>query len=257
MEKKRIIFITLTLIIITMPVTITSGQTTSSQLLDNLQVSSNGSYVTSNIALQNGVSYQIVVSGTYFTVKGDLTQNNQQDAMYGTQDKWTTHYSTSDGLYIDRWSIGSKQWGAYNSDHNYQCSLVGNGSKVSFWVYSASYNGNSGSLTVQILGSPVPPSPSAPTPTPTSPTPTMTVTQTPSTSIPAGTSPSPDSSPTTTNSHNTSPSLSPTNPPIVTASPNQNSGSLFEGPVTVVMALVVSAIVVSLVFLLLSKRKRT
>ena len=251
MEKKSgILLITVILIIISFPVTITSAQTTNSQLLDNLQVPSNGSQVTSNIALQNGASYQIVVSGTYFTVAGDLTQNNQQDAMYRTNDKWATHNNSPDGLYIDRWSAGSKQWGAYSADHSYQYTLIGNGSKVSFWVSSSSYSGNSGSLTVQILGSPV--APSSITPTPTKPTgtaaPTESATQTPSTSAtPTGTSPLVTPSAT----------LGSTNTPIVTASPNQPSYTSIDGSLTVIFALILSVIVVAIVFLLLSKRKKT
>jgi hypothetical protein len=258
MEKKgRIILITLMLITLSIPVMIASGQTSNSQLLDNIEVSSNGSHVSSNIALQNGVSYQIVVSGTYFTVSGDLTQNNQQDAMYETHDKWMTQDTALNGLYVDSWSIGSKQWGPYNSDHNYQCSLVGNGSKVSFWIYSSTYNGNSGSLSVQILGSPVaPPSPTPTQTSTTSPTPTISAAQTPSASpTPLSTSPQPSQSPTSTNSHTTTPTPSSTSP-IITNSPNQTSGLQIEGPVTIGIALIVSIIVVALVLYLLSKKNK-
>ncbi|MGD6850489.1 MAG: hypothetical protein ACQCN6_00335 [Candidatus Bathyarchaeia archaeon] len=251
-KKSCIILFTLMLIITSIPVTVTSAQ--GSQLLDNLQVPSNGSHVTSNIALQNGVNYQIAVSGAYFTVEDDLTQSNQQDAMYGTHDKWTTHDSGSNGLYIDRWSVGSKQWGSYSSDHNYQCSLIGNGTKVSFYIYSSSYSGNDGSLTVQILGSPT--APSSPTPTTASPTPTGS-TLTPSTSpTPTGESPSPNTSSTPTNPPNTSATPSSTNPQTTTASPDQTSGLPFDGPVTVVLAVGLSVVVVALVILVLGKRKR-
>jgi hypothetical protein len=250
MEKKNgALLIAFILIIVSLPFTITAGQT-SNQLLDNLQIPSNGSSVLSNIALQNGVSYQIVVSGTYFTVSGDLTQNNQQDAMYRTSDKWATHNDSPEGLYIDRWSVGSKQWGTYSADHSYQYTLIGNGSKVSFRIYSSAYSGNSGSLTVQILGSPAAPSSITPTPTPTTGTavPTEPATQNPSTSsTPTATSPS--ATPSATSGS--------TNTPIITASPNQPSSNPIDGSISIVVALIVSVIVVAIVFLLLSKRKKT
>jgi len=257
-KKTRFILITLLTICLILPVSIVMAQ--SSQLLDNLQVPSDGSIVTSNIALQNGVSYTIVVSGSYFTLKGDLTQNNQQDAMYGTHDQWKTHDSTPNGLYIDQWAAGSKQWGAYSTDNRYQCTLIGNGSKVSLWIYSTTYSQNSGSLTVQILGSIAQ---GAPTPTPTiqvapSPTPvtSASATQTVSTA-----SPSPDPSPslniasTPTDSNVVSPTPNAPSPQAGTATPDQTKGSLFGGQLTIIAVLVISVVVLALVILFLRKKQ--
>jgi hypothetical protein len=117
------------------------GSPTSKDVLDVIQVSSRGAIVKSIIALQDKVSYDIVVSGVYYT--GGGSSKNAHDAMYVTQNDWSTYTNDQNGLYIDRWVVGSKQWGAYNSEHIYRYTIVGNGTEVSFRIYDPDTPSNS------------------------------------------------------------------------------------------------------------------
>lgn len=213
---------------------IASAANTTNSVLETLQVPSDGSRVSSTIALQNGVNYEIVVSGIYYT--GTPIQNNQADAMYASHDQWVTHVTDQSGLYIDSWNLGSKQWGDYNSNHIYRYSLAGNGSQVNFWIYSSSYHDNSGSLTIQILGSIVAPQSPTPGPTPTPTAPTQT----------------PIISPTM------SPSNSPSNSPTVSASPTGTiSPTQIAGfPLEYEIAIAIIAVIIVVVILAVILRKR-
>jgi len=247
LSMKKTIFVFLIIILVinfSVPFIRVISAANSDSVLFTLEVPADGSRVSSTIALQNGVSYQIVVSGVYYT--GTPIQNNQQDAMFASQDQWVTHVTGQSGLYIDRWNVGSKQWGNYNSDHIYRYSLIGNGSQVNFWIYSSSYSSNGGSLTVQILGSPT--APQSPTPAPPTPTPTTSTTfdQTSTTSPTTLPSNSPTSSP------NDFPTVSATQ--TANISPTQIGGFPSEYGVTIAIV-VIAAIIVAILAVILKKQK--
>lgn len=248
---KKTIFILIIILVINFSIPlirVISGANAESVLF-TLEVPSDGSRVSSIIALQNGVSYQIVVSGIYYT--GTPIQNNQQDAMYASNDQWATHIAGQSGLYIDRWNVGSKQWGDYNSDHIYSYTLTGNGSQVNFWIYSSSYSSNMGSLTVQILGTPT--APQSPTPAPPTPTPTTSTTpnQTPITTT------SPTASP--TNSPSSTPNSTPTGSvtPTATISPSQITGAPSEDWIIIAIAVIVAIIVIVILAVGHTKKTKT
>jgi hypothetical protein len=249
MKKISIILlITILSVSISIPFESVSTASGTDSLLETLQIPSDGSKVSSTIALQNGASYKIIVSGIYSTASP--VQSNQQDAMYASHDNWATHLTGQSGLYIDRWTLGSKQWGNYDPDHIYQYTLTGNGSKINFYINDPSYNDNAGSLTVQILGTPVAPQS---TPTPTS---TASSAPTSSTSPTQSATSTPIGSPTTqpTNSPSSTQNSSPSQ--TATLSPTQSSDPLSGSTVTFVLAAIVTIIVVAaLIFVLLRKQK--
>ncbi|MCL2359382.1 hypothetical protein [Candidatus Bathycorpusculum sp.] len=221
-------------------------------VLDNLQIPSDGTSVVSNIALQDGISYEIVASGTYNT-GGTPIINYQQDAMYTTQDNWATHTSGQNGLYIDCWTVGSKQWDAFNAEHIYRYTIVGNGSKISFRIHDTSFKDNSGSIYVQILGSPT--VPQSPTPTSTAPASTSTSiseTPPPSTWSTPNTPTNPDTTPTLpVDASNASPTpTSPTNTSTSTGHPE-----LFGNTFVIVTTLIVTVAVASVLIFTLRKSK--
>ncbi len=227
---------------------IVSASSSTNSVLDTIQVSSDGSITSSTIALQNGVTYQIIASGIYFT--STPTQDNQNDASYSSHDQWATHTNSVSGLYIDRWQLGSKQWGEYNSNHIYQCSMTGNGSKVNFWITDSNYNDNLGSLTVQISGPIVAPQTSTPT---SSPAPTQSSTA-PSTS--------PNSSPSSTPEVTVSPTQTaqPTTVETQTPQPTHNSSQPVEDNTTTTIIVIASAVigttVVSAAIMLVKRKSR-
>ena len=214
-------------------------------VLDVLEVSSNGTSIVSNIALQNEVNYEIVVSGVYYT-GGNPIINNAHDAMYATQNNWATHTNEQSGLYIDQWTVGSKQWGAYNSEHIYRYTLIGNGSKISFRIHASSYNDNSGSLNIQILGSPT-----APTPTPTA-----TPSESPSTNPPASSGSTPNTPASSGNSPTNTPSTSPipTNGQSDNTQPPKQTDPPFRNTFVIVTFLIVTVVVATILMLILRKK---
>jgi|GEM_PF-6574220 len=219
-------------------------------VLDVLEVSSSGTSVVSNIALQDEVSYEIVVSGVYYT-GGTPIINYAHDAMYATQNNWVAHTNDQSGLYIDQWAVGSKQWGTYNADHIYRHTIVGNGSKISFRIYDTSYSDNRGSLNIQILGSPT--TPQAPTPTPTSTTPDNTPTSTtPTQNTPTSPSTSPTQPDDPSSTAPTPPTTQTNTTPIATEQ-TEPFGNTF----VIVTALVVTVTVTTILIFTLRKTSKT
>jgi hypothetical protein len=242
-KKSFILFSILFLFCISIVANGITGVNATNDVLDVLEISSQGTRVESNIALQNGVNYEIVVSGVYYT-GGTPIINNAHDAMYATQDNWATHSNGQSGLYIDRWNVGSKQWGAYNSEHIYRYTIVGNGTKVSFRIHdTSSYSDNSGSLTVQILGSPTTPQSSTPSDT--------------SDGASSGTSSKPTEN--TPDSTDTSPTPSNNTPSISTptsTNPTTETDSPFGNTFVITTAVIVTVIVVAVILLLTRSKKQ-
>jgi len=216
-------------------------------VLDVLEIPSRGTSVTSTIALQDGVSYEIVVSGSYYT-GGTPIINYAHDAMYATQDNWITHTNDQNGLYIDKWSEGSKQWGVYNSEHIYRYTIVGNGSKISFKIHDTSHSDNSGSLTVQILGSPITPQTPTPTPTSTTSTPETTPESINPTPNNTHTNPTPSDNTSITSPTSTSPQTNTT--PTATKQPGP-----FENTFVIITTLIVTATATTILIFTLKKNK--
>ncbi|MCL2642473.1 MAG: hypothetical protein FWD52_03025 [Candidatus Bathyarchaeota archaeon] len=195
------------------------------EVLDVLEVPSHGAIVTSTIALQDKVSYEIVVSGVYYT-GGTPIVNNAHDAMYATQNNWATHTNNQNGLYIDRWSIGSKQWGAYNPTHTYSCTIVGNGTQISFRIYGTDISTNTATDSSSNSSSD-------------------------STNSNDDLTNDPDTSPT---SLANSPSTSP--PPATTTPATEKSKGLFENTFVITTALIVTIIVAATLLLLTRSKKQ-
>lgn len=109
---------------------------------------------TSSAILENGVEYTLVATGTAYA--GDTIDF---DAKYSithriSGDTWTDKvsgyesYETKllnllvDGVEVD--------WGDFNWDHKYECTITGDGTKVDLLIYDICYPNNAGSLTVNI-----------------------------------------------------------------------------------------------------------
>ena len=112
----------------------------------------------SSAALETGVQYRFVVSGTW--------ENDGQgvvDAVYVSVDDWVTPSIGPVGdeeifdLQVNNEFV---DWGGYSEAHEYQCIFTGTGAAVNFRVFEGnvatnipvldSYNDNNGTLTVKI-----------------------------------------------------------------------------------------------------------
>lgn len=166
MNKKILFSIILVMLLLT-PTTIMADTTEScpsctvQKHIETVNVSSNGSTITSTNVLESGVTYLLEASGTYrFANWGD----------YGIADaEWAYR---NDGFKDDPiaphgWTLGENTypsvlgldvlvdgqnvfWGDFNPEHVYTILLNGTGSEVNFNIYDSAYGDNSGSLTVNI-----------------------------------------------------------------------------------------------------------
>ena len=109
---------------------------------------------TGSVSLINGVGYTLVVTGT-----ADAGDTIDFDAKYSIThripgDTWTdnvTDYESWGPTLLDLFVNGNPgDWGAYNADHQYECTIIGDGSPVELWIYDIYYPNNAGSLTVDI-----------------------------------------------------------------------------------------------------------
>ena len=109
---------------------------------------------TSSAILENGFDYTLVATGTAFA--GDTIDF---DAKYSithriTEDTWTDTVSGYEGygtkllnLLVDGVEV---DWGDFNWDHKYECTITGDGTQVDLLIYDIYYPNNAGSLTVNI-----------------------------------------------------------------------------------------------------------
>jgi len=108
----------------------------------------------SSINLVNGIDYRLVATGT-----ADAGDTIDFDAKYSVTnrisgDDWTDVVSGYGGYgptLLDLFVNGNPgDWGAYNADHEYECTITGDGSQVELWIYDIYYPNNAGSLIVYI-----------------------------------------------------------------------------------------------------------
>jgi len=124
-------------------------------LVDTVYVPANDPEPTnSSIDLVDGIDYILVATGTAFA--GDTIDF---DAKYSitkkeSGDTWTdvvTNYESYGPTLLDLFVNGNLgAWGAYNPDHQYECTIIGDGSQVELWIYDIYYPNNAGSLIVYI-----------------------------------------------------------------------------------------------------------
>lgn len=79
------------------------------------------------------------------------------DARYsfrtGSSTDWTDAVSTYEGYgvtLLDLLFNGTTPWGVYNSEHNYEYTVLGDGNKAAFRIHDVYYPNNTGSLSVDI-----------------------------------------------------------------------------------------------------------
>jgi len=108
--------------------------------------------------LELGVGYTLVATGTAFA-GGKYTEDIEFDAKYSIThskvgDTWTdsvTDYESWGSTLLDLFVNGDPGgWGVFNADHQYECTIIGNGFQVELWIYDIYYPNNVGSLTVDI-----------------------------------------------------------------------------------------------------------
>ena len=109
---------------------------------------------TSTAILEDGVGYTLVATGTAFA--GDTIDF---DAKYSithkiSGDTWTDKVSGYESygtillnLLVDGVEV---DWGDFNWDHKYECTITGDGTQVDLLIYDIYYPNNAGSLTVNI-----------------------------------------------------------------------------------------------------------
>lgn len=124
-------------------------------LVDTITVPSDGTVKFSMSALEAGVHYTLVASGTFIAVPP--ASDPHADAEYYNFDT-PTDIDTSNmldfGLSIDVTTVGNPKggsWGAYRPDHIYTQSYTGKGTKLKAVIFDCCYSDNMGSLTLQIF----------------------------------------------------------------------------------------------------------
>ncbi len=132
-------------------------------LVDTVTVPSNGSTVPSNITLELGVTYELVVTGTYrfapwgdagiadarcsFRIPGSFNNTGVNAWIDGQVLPVPVQY------YLQLWVNGSPfTWGTScnTTDHTYTATYVGAGTTLNFTIVDNNYADNSGFLTVKI-----------------------------------------------------------------------------------------------------------
>ena len=123
--------------------------------VETVVVDANNPNPTSSTAiLEDGVAYTLVSTGTAFA--GDTIDF---DAKYSITnripgDTWTDSVSGYEGYgptLLDLFVNGvNVDWGIFNEDHTYECTITGDGTPVNLWIYDIYYPNNVGSLTVDI-----------------------------------------------------------------------------------------------------------
>jgi hypothetical protein len=124
-------------------------------LVDTVYVPANYPEPTySSINLVDGIDYILVATGIAsagdtidFDAKYSITNRIQGDT-------WTdvvTGYESYGPTLLDLFVNGNPgDWGVYNADHDYECTITGDGSQVELWIYDIYYPNNAGSLRVNI-----------------------------------------------------------------------------------------------------------
>ena len=112
-------------------------------------------------SLSDTVEYTLVATGTAWKNFEFYPDSIEFDAKYSISygypgDTWTdlvTGWENSGTMYLDLFVNGNPgDWGDFNDDHTYECTITGDGSPVALWIYDlvGLYPYNTGSLTVDI-----------------------------------------------------------------------------------------------------------
>jgi hypothetical protein len=127
--------------------------------VETVTVDANDPNPTTSIAiLEYGVGYTLVATGTadalnspdrhiYFDAKYSLTTYIPGDTWTDSVSGYTGYGPTLLDLFVNG---ASGDWGVYNEDHTYECTITGDDNPVELWIYDIYYPNNVGSLTVEI-----------------------------------------------------------------------------------------------------------
>jgi hypothetical protein len=129
-------------------------------VVETLTVPSDGSVVTSNTVLQNGVDYHLRASGTFnMNTNQNVNDSWMADAEYYDFSNLPTsakdHALTYDiGIAVDDPVIDTTKtpsWGAFEATHVYEIVFTGAGATIAVNFHDQVTSDNDGSLTLEIL----------------------------------------------------------------------------------------------------------
>lgn len=109
---------------------------------------------TSSAILENGVDYTLVATRTAFAgdtidfdAKYSITHKISGDTWTDKVSAYASHGTILLNLLVDGVEV---DWGIYNEDHKYECTITGDNTHVDLLIYDIYYPNNVGSLTVDI-----------------------------------------------------------------------------------------------------------
>ena len=124
-------------------------------VIETLTVPVNGTSVTSQTALTNGVTYHLRASGTFVIQSPQGTLADAEFWDFGNTAGPQEGVAGVDcGMAVDDTSVDTNKtpkWGAYDASHTYEITWVGDGTTILAMLHDGNFTNNTGSLSLAIL----------------------------------------------------------------------------------------------------------
>jgi hypothetical protein len=123
-------------------------------VIEEMSVRTDGTVITSVMALERDVDYQLRASGTYYFFFVKDQKGDAEFHAFNVASPVDGESGIDVGLAIDDTvvdSVRTPRWGPYNDAHVYQVDWRGEGRQITAQLHDGNYDNNVGTLTLEIL----------------------------------------------------------------------------------------------------------